>query len=143
MTSPYDDAVAKLMAEYQQQLEQIGEHQRRMQEITGTAASPRKSVSVTLNAQGQLVELKFPTDAYRSMAPVELANVIIETFTAARDQVTRRQRELMAANAPGGIDVSQLFGPDADLGKVLPVNPFMSDEVREYVDNGRVPGASD
>ncbi|MFI9387386.1 YbaB/EbfC family nucleoid-associated protein [Kutzneria sp. NPDC052558] len=143
MSSPYDEAINQMMSDYHRQLEQLTEYQRRMSEITGTAASQRKSVSVTVGAHGQIVELKFPTDAYREMAPMELANVITETFNAARQQVTKQQQELMAANAPQGLDLSQLFGPDSDLGKVLPRNPIMSDEVREYVDNGRVPGADD
>jgi DNA-binding protein YbaB len=143
MSSPYDEAINEMMADYHRQLEQITEHQKQMQEITGTAASQRKSVSVTVGPQGQILELKFPTDAYREMAPMELANVIIETFNAARAHVMKQQQELMAANAPAGIDISQLFGENSELGKALPRNPFMSDAVREYVDNGRVPGAED
>ena len=143
MSSPYDEAIDKMMADYHRQLEQISEHQRRIRELTGTATSQRRSVSVTVGAQGQLLELKFPTDAYRDMAPMELANVITETFAAARAQVTKQQQELMTANAPMGLDLSKMFGADADLGKVLPRNPVMTDEVREYVDNGRIPGATD
>ena len=141
--SQYDEAVEKLMADYHQQLDQLAEHQRRMSEITATATSPRKQVSVTLGAQGQLLELKFPTDAYRDMAPVELANLIAETFDAARVQIMKQQRELMMANAPTGVDLSKMFGDNADLGKVLPRDPIMTDQVREYVDNGRVPGMDD
>lgn len=143
MSSPYDEAINEMMADYHRQLEKITEHQKQMQEITGTAASQRKSVSVTVGPQGQIIELKFPTDAYRDMAPMELATVIMETFNAARGQVLKRQQELMAANAPAGLDLSNLFGPDSELGKVLPRNPHMSDAVREYVDNGRIPGADD
>jgi hypothetical protein len=49
----------------------------------------------------------------------------------------------MAANAPAGVNVGALFGSDADLTKAMPRNPFMSDELREYVDNGRIPGVAD
>lgn len=143
MSSPYDEAINEMMADYHRQLEQLTEHQRKMSEITGTAATQRKSVSVTVGAQGQILELKFPTDAYREMAPMELANAITETFNTARAQVQKQQQELMMANAPKGFDLSKMFGPDADLGSVLPRNPIMSDDVREYVDNGRVPGADD
>jgi DNA-binding protein YbaB len=143
MSSQYDEAVEQLMADYHRQLDQLAEHQRRMSEITATATSQRRSVSVTLGAQGQLIELKFPTDAYRDMAPAELANVIAEVFAAARTQVLKQQRELMTANAPMGMDLSKMFGDNADLGKVLPRDPIMTDQVREYVDNGRVPGMDD
>jgi DNA-binding protein YbaB len=141
--SEYDDAVEKLMAEYQQQLEKLGEHQRKMSELTGTGVSQRKQVSVTVGPQGELLELKFLTDSYREMAPVELSKIIIDTFAQARTALINQQRELMAANAPAGVNVGALFGPDADLTKAVPRNPFMSDELREYVDNGRIPGASD
>jgi len=143
MSSPYDEAVEQMMADYHRQLDKLAEHQRKMSEITATATSPRKQVSVTLGAQGQLLELKFPNDAYRDMAPMELANLIAETFGAARVQVMKQQRELMMANAPTGVDLSKMFGENADLGKVLPRDPIMPDQVREYVDNGRVPGMED
>jgi hypothetical protein len=96
-----------------------------------------------VGAQGQLMELKFLTDSYRDMAPTELSNLIIDTFSTARDDLIKQQRELMAANAPAGVNVGALFGSDADLTKAMPRNPFMSDELREYVDNGRIPGVSD
>ncbi len=143
MTSQYDEAVEQLMADYHRQLDQLAEHQRKMSEVTATATSPRKQVSVTLGAQGQMVDLRFPNDAYRDMAPMELANLITETFNAARAQVMKQQRELMMANAPAGMDLSKMFGDNADLGKVLPRDPIMTDQVREYVDNGRVPGMDD
>lgn len=141
--SEYDDAVEKLMAEYQQQLEKLGEHQRKMSELTGTGVSQRKQVSVTVGPQGELLELKFLTDSFREMAPAELSKIIIDTFSTARDALVKQQRELMAANAPAGVNIGAMFGPDADLTKAVPRNPFMSDELREYVDNGRIPGASD
>lgn len=141
--SEYDDAVEKLMADYQQQLAKLGEHQRKMSELTGTGVSQRKQVSVTVGAQGQLMELKFLTDSYRDMAPAELSNLIIDTFATARNELIKQQRELMAANAPAGVNVGALFGSDADLTKAMPRNPFMSDELREYVDNGRIPGVAD
>lgn len=143
MTSQYDEAVEQLMADYHRQLDQLAEHQRKMSEVTATATSPRKQVSVTLGAQGQMVDLRFMNDAYRDMAPMELSNLIAETFNAARAQVMKQQRELMMANAPAGMDLSKMFGDNADLGKVLPRDPIMTDQVREYVDNGRVPGADD
>jgi DNA-binding protein YbaB len=118
-------------------LDQINETNRRMQEITATATSPRKSVSITVGAQGQVIDLKFPSDAYKRMAPKELANVITETFAAAQQQVQAQLMELMQANAPGGFDLSAMYGPNADMGKVLPREPIMPDAVRSYIEDGQ------
>ncbi|MFI9380105.1 YbaB/EbfC family nucleoid-associated protein [Kutzneria sp. NPDC052558] len=137
MSSPYDESIKELMGEFHQQLDQLNETNQRMQEITATATSPRKSVSITVGAQGRLVEFKFPNDAYKRMAPVELANVITETFTAAQQQVQAQLMELMQANVPAGFDLSALYGPDADIGKVLPREPIMPDAVRAYIEDGQ------
>lgn len=137
MSSPYDAAIDELMADYHRQLDQLNDNHRRMREITGSATSQRQSVKVTVGAQGEIVELKFPTDAYKRMAPVELANVIMETVAVARQQVSEQVAQAVQATAPPGIDLAALFGPDSDLGKVLPRNPAMPDAVREYVDKGR------
>jgi DNA-binding protein YbaB len=143
MSSPYDQAIEELMADYHRQLEQINENQRRIREITATAVSQRQQVSVTVGSRGDIVELKFPTDAYKRMAPLELASLITETFAEARRKASARVAELAKATAPAGFDMSALFGPDSDLGKVLPRNPLMPDDVREYVDNGRKAGPAD
>jgi len=137
MSSPYDESIKELMDDFHQQLDQLNENNRRMQEITATAASPRKSVSVTVGAQGQVVDLKFPSDAYKRMAPMELANLITETIAAAQRQVQAQLLELMRANVPAGFDLSALFGPDADIGKVLPREPIMPDAVRTYIEDGQ------
>jgi DNA-binding protein YbaB len=137
MSSPYDESIKELMGDFHQQLDQLNETNRRMQEITATATSPRKSVSITVGAQGRIVELKFPSDAYKRMAPMELANVITETFAAAQQQVQAQLMGLMQTNAPAGFDLSALYGPDADLGKVLPREPIMPDAVREYIEDGQ------
>jgi DNA-binding protein YbaB len=137
MSSPYDESIKELMDGFHQQLDQINENNRRMQEITATATSPRKSVSITVGAQGQVIDLKFPSDAYKRMAPKELANVITETFAAAQQQVQAQLMELMQANAPGGFDLSAMYGPNADMGKVLPREPIMPDAVRSYIEDGQ------
>lgn len=54
-------------------------------------------VTATVGAGGALVDLKFNTTAYRSMAPAELAEVVRQTIEAARG---RLQRELMATVQP-------------------------------------------
>jgi hypothetical protein len=62
-------------------------------------------VTATVGAGGALLDLKFHTTAYRSMAPAELASVVRETVERAR---TRMQRELMAAVQPlmpGGVQM--------------------------------------
>lgn len=137
MSAFSEQSIEELMVEYHKQIEQLNENRRKIQEATGTATSQRQSVKVTVNGKGELVELKFPTDSYKKMAPIELANIIVETFTKAREQVAEEVAEVVSAMAPEGFDLSHMFGPDADLSKVLPNELIMPDAVREYVNNGR------
>lgn len=54
-------------------------------------------VTATFGADGALVDLRFNTTAYRSMAPAELAAVVRETVERAR---RRLRRELLATVQP-------------------------------------------
>ena len=140
MSSPHDSALDDLMAEYRIQLGQLNDSYRKMREITATVTAVRQTVKVTVDSKGELVELQFPTHAYKQMAPIELANLLLTTIADARARAGAKVAELAKLTAPKGIDITALFGAGSDLTKALAPEPAMPDEVREYVDNGRKSG---
>lgn len=98
----------------------LTEFQRKVSETSTVVESRNKMLSVTMDGNGELQELKFNTTAYRSMAPAELSSVITETLQKARNQSLQTMQELMGGTGvPGGIDVKDLASGEADFATVL------------------------
>ncbi|MFC4562333.1 YbaB/EbfC family nucleoid-associated protein [Nocardiopsis mangrovi] len=90
---------------------------------TEEAVSKDRGISATVNAEGELVDLKFRTNAYKSMPPAELSAAVRDVVKRARDRIQDRVVEAYAPFAPEGIDMEAAraggFNPAqmlADLG---------------------------
>jgi hypothetical protein len=95
-------------------------------------------MKVTVGPQGEVLSVEFPTGAYRSMAPKELADLMVTTVQEARAKATAALAEVMAPHLPEGVDAARLLSGTADVAELMPSEPAMPDGVREYVDQGRV-----
>lgn len=101
--------VEMLREEYESQIANLSEMQRRMSEISATAVSPRRELSVTVSHQGVITELKFLTSAYRGLAKNELAELVTRTIAEARDKVTDQTAQLLAPLMPPGLNARDLL----------------------------------
>ncbi|SKA01284.1 hypothetical protein SAMN02745673_02147 [Marinactinospora thermotolerans DSM 45154] len=88
-------------------------------------------MSAKVNAKGELVELKFPTQKYRQMAPAELAQAIKDVIERARTQMSAHVAETLGRFAPEGVNMA-----DAMNGQINPTQmmskldlPFMGTDV--------------
>ncbi|MEC3980606.1 YbaB/EbfC family nucleoid-associated protein [Amycolatopsis sp. H20-H5] len=123
MSSPYDQEIAELTAEYQRRREGLGDMQRGLRAIAATATAPRQVVQVTVGHGGEVTELKFPTNAYRRMAPVELATTILATIAEAREKALGEASALLAPMLPPGFDARAMFSGETELDTLLPEEP--------------------
>ncbi|GAA4815439.1 YbaB/EbfC family nucleoid-associated protein [Streptomyces ziwulingensis] len=138
MSTPFDEQIEELQATYRAQLEQIGELQRRMREVSGTATAKAQAMKVTVGPQGELTAVEFPTNAYRRMTPKELADLVVSTVQEARAKATAELAQVMTPHLPEGLDAEHLLRGTADVGRLMPRDPAMPEAVREYVDQGRI-----
>ncbi|MET9710106.1 YbaB/EbfC family nucleoid-associated protein [Nocardiopsis alba] len=72
-----------------------------LESVTAEAVSKDRMLSVTVNARGEIAELRFHTDKYRMMAPAELASAIVEVVERARRDVARQVSDAMGGLIPG------------------------------------------
>ncbi|WP_225943699.1 YbaB/EbfC family nucleoid-associated protein [Nocardiopsis terrae] len=72
-----------------------------LESVTAEAVSKDRMVSATVNARGEIAELRFHTDKYRSMAPAELASAVTEVIERARRDVAQKVSEAMRGLVPG------------------------------------------
>ena len=139
MNLPFDGEVEALMEAYQRRRARTAELQQKIREISATAANPRQTIKVTVGAQGDLVGIEFPTDAYKRMAPKELVEAIMAVAADAKTQAQSALRELMQPELPAGLDFDDLVQGKADLSKALSEGASVPEAVRDYVATGRVP----
>ncbi|MFG2828502.1 YbaB/EbfC family nucleoid-associated protein [Streptomyces sp. NPDC048434] len=137
MSSPYDEQVEELLAEYRDAREQAADTQRRISEVEATVTAPRKVVKVTVGAQGQVTALDFPTNAYRSLPPKDLSRVITTTLEQARAEALSQVAEVALGGMLGGVPTADLLQGKVDPRSFLPEDLDLPDVVRAYVDRGQ------
>jgi len=126
MGSGYEQELEESLARYRQRRQELADFQRGMAAIAVTVTAPRRVVTVTMGNAGEIREIKFPTAAYRSMTPAELATVVTRTIEDARSEALDRAAELLAAMLPPGVDARQLVRGKGDLTQMLPEDPLVA-----------------
>ncbi|WP_416482857.1 YbaB/EbfC family nucleoid-associated protein [Streptomyces sp. CL12] len=137
MSSPYDQEIEDLLALYRKQRTEAVETRRRINEVTGTATAPRQTVKATVNAQGEVTAIEFPTGAYHRMAPKELSEALLSTIRQARANALEAVAEVGSHGLPAGVRLTDLIEGKVDATELLAEEPAMPDEVREYIAGGR------
>jgi len=102
MTSGFDSAINEMVADLRRQFENLARLQEGAQQISGSATSPRHQLTATVDSRGALTGIKFHGNAYRTMAPEELATLIVDTVRAAQRDARRLTFEYV-----GDIGVSE------------------------------------
>ena len=143
MTTPFDHQIEELLREYRKQRDAIADMRRQIQETTVTVTAPKQAVKVTVGAQGEVQAIEFPTTAFRRMPQKELADILLTTIQQARVKALEKTGEVVSARLPAGVTMTDLLQGKADPTDILPAEPVLPDEVRDYVDHGHPVEAED
>lgn len=133
----YQQKADELLAQYHESLAKVADLRSKLNEVSVSVAAPRNVVQVTVNGQGQVSALEFPTGAYKRTPPAELAATLLETIQEAARQATEVVRELISPEVTPGLNFMEMLRGKADAPAVFP-EPQLPDEVREYI--GYKPG---
>ncbi|GAA1027924.1 MULTISPECIES: YbaB/EbfC family nucleoid-associated protein [Amycolatopsis] len=112
-----------LFASLREQQAAMVEARRSALAISATATGPKRALTVTVDARGEVTELAFPTEAYRTMAPRELAALIQDTIGKARADVAKQMSEVMAPFVPEGLSFDDLMKGKTDWEAMSPGLP--------------------
>jgi DNA-binding protein YbaB len=121
-------AIRAMLDELKGTLENAGQTQRKMLEVSGSAWSDDRLIKAVVGPRGQLVELDIDPRVYRTPNSKALASSIVATVRAAVDNATEKTKAIMDEAMPaearsariGNIDLSQVMrSHDADLRQVL------------------------
>jgi hypothetical protein len=120
MTSPLDRELERIAADYDRYRAGAIEAQRRLREVSASATSPQGLVTIQVDAQGEVRAIVFNSKDYRTMAPAELAHVLVDTIGRARKSVVQQLVEVLPMTSFGGVSVPDMLGGQVDWDRVLP-----------------------
>jgi DNA-binding protein YbaB len=134
--------VEMLREEYERQVSGLADMRQRMSEISATAVSPRRELSVTVGPQGMITELKFLTGAYRRLAKNELSELVTHTIADARAKLNEQMAELMAPIMPG-TNLKAMLNGEMSAENLAPDESKLPPLLREHLKRARdrVPGS--
>lgn len=112
MKEEYEAAFNEAVAEFEEQRDSFLQMQEDFDQITGSARSKRRQVSVTVDANGDIIELKFHGQGYRNLPPAELADIIVQTFREARREAQAQVSESVSDLLPPGVELEDLTNID-------------------------------
>lgn len=113
--------IDEMLQQYRQIRDRLGDAQRQVSELTATASSEDGMVTVTVDHQGDLVELQLNPRVYRVLDYLTLSETIVETTKRAVSEVRQQAKDLMTPLLPpntGSADPTDPAG--GDLMALLP-----------------------
>jgi DNA-binding protein YbaB len=112
------EATEAAMRTFEGEQRKLTDLQQKMEEDSSTVRSKDRSLSMTFDGRGELTGMKFHGTKFRSMAPAELAHLIVETVRAGRTQYLEKMSEDMGELMPG-LNFADLASGQAKPGKIL------------------------
>ena len=100
MSSPLENQIQKAFAELQEQHQALAGFQQEATATRTTVTTKNRAITVEVDAHGDLLEIKFPSKAYRAMAPAELGALLVATIADARDQARAKAAASLRAAVP-------------------------------------------
>ncbi|MFG1654269.1 YbaB/EbfC family nucleoid-associated protein [Micromonospora sp. NPDC049275] len=119
MTGPMHDRVQKAYEDLERARNAVGDVERSMNSSETTVTSKNRAITVRLDGRGELTEIKFMNNAYRTMAPAELAALLVETITTARRQARETMAGLLQSVLPAGMPVLDMLTKPLNLDDVM------------------------
>jgi len=119
MSSPLHDQMESALANLRFQQEKIREFGVAMAGRTTSVTSKDRMLSVAVDSNGRLVEMKFRGNRYRSLAPAELASLIIDTVAKAQETASREALDAVAELVPDAFQLARLKSGELDLDEMF------------------------
>jgi DNA-binding protein YbaB len=93
--------------------------QGRVAAVRRTVIPKSRVVSVTVDGGGEIVEIKFPTKAYRTMASAEFAQVLMDAVGEARALAREAATAELQALLPAGMPVLDALTRPVDIDELF------------------------
>jgi DNA-binding protein YbaB len=118
MTSSFQDQIERQQEQLRRAQADMAEVHHRLAAVQATATSKNREITVTVDSRGELVDIKFRTRAYRSMAGAELSKLLRDTIAAARRDAKDAVMDEFAKVLPD-MPIRELMTGDMDFGTLM------------------------
>ncbi|MFI2710481.1 YbaB/EbfC family nucleoid-associated protein [Micromonospora sp. NPDC018662] len=135
MSTAWHDEIERAYTELEQSQQAIAQVQHDMAGRTTTVRSKNRALSVVVDAQGEVVEIKFHSRGYRSMPAPELSALLVETIAEARRQAIAEVASMFSAVLPPSMPIMDMLSGTADIDEMI------SEAMRQIPDLPGTPGA--
>ncbi|MFC9254307.1 YbaB/EbfC family nucleoid-associated protein [Amycolatopsis thailandensis] len=107
------------MAALERERKKVGKLSELWNEGGMTVRAKDNSLSMTFDGRGELTELVFNESKYRSLAPAQLANVILETLQRGKAESMAKMSELMGTGSVSGLDLGEVAAGKIDPQQMI------------------------
>jgi DNA-binding protein YbaB len=129
-----ENPLEELHRAYQEQRGLLADLRNKINDISVTAVSTRKEVSVTVTNTGQVSDIRFLGTGYKRHSAKDLSALVMQTITEAKSKAHELTSELLGPLLPAGMDARRLLGGDVDVDAIAPPDgPRMAQVVREQL----------
>jgi hypothetical protein len=118
MSAPMRERLEAAFADLRAQRDKIVEFDAAMKTRRTVVTSKNRMVSATVDCRGKLVELSLKGNRYRSMAPAELAALVVETVATAQDKALKEALAAAAELMPRAAKFAGLADGDLDADRM-------------------------
>ncbi|MFE0423170.1 YbaB/EbfC family nucleoid-associated protein [Streptomyces sp. NPDC058953] len=140
MSEPIRERLAEAVARLERTQRAVADAERRLRGAAVTVRSGDRSVEVTVNAQGQLADLRFLDGKYRTMGAAQLSAAVIEAARQGQAEMARTVLDTFQPLSETVGDQPRIEGSGVDWGEVF--GPLLDSAERGPAGAGRG-GASD
>ncbi|MCF6468990.1 YbaB/EbfC family nucleoid-associated protein [Nonomuraea sp. MG754425] len=120
MSEEFRTAIEDMAKEYNQQAVRLRAAYGKLVELTATAESADRMITVTVGPRGQVQRIDLDPRVYRRLSPSQLSRAILEQIGAATSDVAEQTEQLMRPFVPKGLPFDQLYGDGASFESFLP-----------------------
>ncbi|MFD2419616.1 YbaB/EbfC family nucleoid-associated protein [Amycolatopsis pigmentata] len=117
--SELDKGIEEAMANLEREREKLGKLGELWQEERTTVRAKDQSLEMTFDGRGEPVELVFNPSKYRTLAPAQLADVILETFRRGRARSVEKMSATMGETSRTGLNIGDVASGKVDPREML------------------------
>jgi DNA-binding protein YbaB len=130
------DQIDQLLEEFEKQRGQATAMQEKMNNISQSASSPQREVTVTVGHGGILVNIAFPTGAYKRLTPTALVTAIMQAYNEAKEKAYDAAADIIAPALPDGMDARALVRGKGNVDDLPPAETDLPPAIREALTLG-------
>ncbi|MET7424481.1 YbaB/EbfC family nucleoid-associated protein [Dactylosporangium sp. NPDC005555] len=135
MSTSWHEEIERAYAELDESQQAIAQVQHDMTGKQITVTSKNRAITVVTDAQGEVIDIKFNSRAYRSMPAAELSALLVETIGEARRQSLAELASMFSAVLPQSTPILDMLNGTVDMDEML------REAMRQIPDLPGTPGA--